>query len=67
LLPLILSDLTEGLERGLALELKGFSRTGTRTFFIELQQPQAELWVARIVLLFFSTVAVWEVVKWFNQ
>lgn len=64
LLPLILSYLSESLDRGLALELKGFGIGGKKTFLVEVRETKTEILVGRIFLLFTLLTLLWGISKW---
>jgi hypothetical protein len=64
LLPLIFSYLSESLERGLALELRGLGVEGPKSFLIELKESRIERVTNYILLLGTSTIIVWRVLQW---
>ena len=64
LLPLIFSYLSESLERGLALELRGLGVEGPKSFLIELKESRIERVTNYILLLGTSTIIVWRVLRW---
>lgn len=64
LFPLIFSYLSESLERGLALELRGLGRHGPKTFLIELPESRAERTANRLLLLAMALLIVWKIAQW---
>ncbi len=64
LFPLIFSYLSESLERGLALELRGLGRDGPQTFLIELRESRAERTANRLLTLAMVLLILWKIAQW---
>ena len=64
LLPLIFSYLSESLERGLALELKGLGIRGPKSFLIDLKESKAEHMANRLLLGGTGVLILWKVGRW---
>ena len=64
LLPLIFSYLSESLERGLALELRGLGIRGPKSYLLELKESGAERAANLLLLLGTSIIILWKLSKW---
>lgn len=64
LLPLIFSYLSESLERGLALELRGLGVHGPKSFLIELNESTVEKIFSRGVLIGTALLILWKAIRW---
>jgi energy-coupling factor transport system permease protein len=64
LLPLIYSYLSESLERGLALELRGLGTLGPKSYLVELKESRAERAANVCLLLATSIVIIWRLSRW---
>jgi energy-coupling factor transport system permease protein len=64
LFPLIFSYLSESLERGLALELRGLGIPGPKSYFVELRESKVERAANILLLLGTSTIILWRILRW---
>lgn len=64
LLPLIFSYLSESLERGLALELRGLGIRGPKSYIVELKESRAERAANILLLLGTSIIILWKLARW---
>jgi energy-coupling factor transport system permease protein len=64
LFPLIFSYLSESLERGLALELRGLGIPGPKSYFVELRESKVERTANILLLLGTSTIILWRILRW---
>jgi energy-coupling factor transport system permease protein len=64
LLPLIFSYLSESLERGLALELRGLGIHGPKTYLVELKESRTERAANILLLLGTSIIVLWRFMRW---
>lgn len=64
LLPLVFSYLSESLERGLALELRGLGIHGPKSYLVELKESGTERVANLLLLLGTSTVILWKLLQW---
>jgi energy-coupling factor transport system permease protein len=64
LLPLIFSYLSESLERGLALELRGLGIRGPKSYLVELNESATERTANFLLLLGTCIVILWKLLRW---
>lgn len=64
ILPLIFSYLSESLERGLALELRGLGVHGPKSLLVELKESTVEKIFSRGVLTATALLILWKVIRW---
>lgn len=64
LFPLIFSYLSESLERGLALELRGLGIPGPKSYFVELRESKVERTANIVLLLGTSAIILWRILRW---
>jgi energy-coupling factor transporter transmembrane protein EcfT len=64
LFPLIFSYLSESLERGLALELRGLGTPGPKSHFVELRESGADRAANVLTLAGTAIVIVWRLLRW---
>jgi energy-coupling factor transport system permease protein len=64
LFPLIFSYLSESLERGLALELRGLGIPGPKSYFVELRESKVDRTVNILLLLGTSMIILWRILGW---
>lgn len=64
LLPLIFSYLSESLERGLSLELRGLGIRGPKSYLVELKESRAERAANILLLLGTSIIILWKLARW---
>jgi energy-coupling factor transporter transmembrane protein EcfT len=64
LLPLIFTYLTESLERGLALELRGLGVRGPKSFLARVEESRATRLANRIVIFGTILVVAWRIFQW---
>jgi len=64
LLPVIFSYLSESLERGLALELRGLGLQGPKTFLTEIRESRFERAINYFLLLCTTFIVAWKILKW---
>jgi energy-coupling factor transport system permease protein len=64
LLPLIFSYLSESLERGLALELRGLGIRGPKSYIVELKESRVERAANILLLLGTSIIILWKLARW---
>jgi energy-coupling factor transport system permease protein len=64
LLPLIYSYLSESLERGLALDLRGLGIRGPKSYLVELKESGAERAANVFLIAGTSIVIIWKLLRW---
>jgi energy-coupling factor transport system permease protein len=64
LFPLIFSYLSESLERGLALELRGLGIPGRKSYFVELRESKVERTANILMLIGTSVIILWRILGW---
>jgi energy-coupling factor transport system permease protein len=64
LFPLIFSYLSESLERGLALELRGLGIAGPKSYFVELRESKVERTANILLLIATSIIILWRISRW---
>ncbi len=67
LLPLIFSYLSESLERGLALELRGLGVRGPKSFLTEIKESVLEKVANRVLVLGTLIIILWKSIRWLFQ
>ncbi len=64
LLPVIFSYLSESLERGLALEIRGLGIQGPRSFLTEIRESKLERVTNRILFTATVLIVAWRILRW---
>ena len=64
LLPLIFSYLTESLERGLALELRGLGSRGPKSFLAKVEESRGTRIANRILIFGTILIILWRILRW---
>jgi energy-coupling factor transport system permease protein len=67
LFPLIFSYVSESVERGLALELRGFGIHGPKSFLHEVRESSVERAAGRVFILGTVLIILWKIVQWLSR
>jgi energy-coupling factor transport system permease protein len=62
--PLVLNSLVEARERAMAIEIRGFSVEGKRTFVRQIPETKADRWIKISLYVAFIVAVVWRIILW---